>query len=513
MHPFLRLTAGLSAAAVLTACGSTVPLSQQVTGADGLSSVPSAASDGGVAPAANGGATPGGSSSDVLDGNPGTTGAAVTVPTAGPSLPGTNDLSGVVGSTKPIYVGISYVKDAAAAAQAFGFQGATLGDMKLYAQILVDDLNKHGGLKGRKVIPVYFGYDANPGQPSWAQQDAQACAAYTQDTHIEIGLITWSGPGVYECLKKKNIPMLMSGPTGGLSSKTLAQYPNLLWLGGFNMDRRAREQVAVLLRQKYFTKWDAANGGPGALPVKIGIITYDFGDYSTSVNQQMVPAIVAAGVPKPDVVAVAPHDTYDNISKMQAQISSAVLTFKASGVSHVIIWDDNGVSTLLFMQQADSQDFHPRYGINSGNNLRVVTKIVSKQQLAGAIGMGWVPRTDIDEADGPTSKYANSARKSCYALMKEKEATGSGFNETSAMMYCATFYGLRDRWSAMPQPSAAGLRASFEAFGSAFVDPEVPATWMSPTQHDGLGGIYDYAYDIGCGCMKYTSGVQPLRRG
>jgi hypothetical protein len=226
----------------------------------------------------------------------------------------------------------------------------------------------------------------------------------------------------------------------------------------------------------------------------------------------MVGAIVHAGYPKPDVVAVAPHDTYDNISKMQAQISSAVLTFKASGVSHVIIWDDNGVSTLLFMQQADSQGYHPRYGINSGNNLRVVTKVVTKQQLQGAIGMGWVPRMDLDEADGPTSKYANSARRSCYARMQKAEATGSGFNETSAMMYCATFDALQDRWAAMAAPSAAGLVASLEAFGATFVDPEVPATWMSKRQHDGLGGIYDYAYDVDCGCMKYTSGVQQLSR-
>ena len=515
MHPFLRLTAGLSVAAVLTACGSTVPLSQQGVSSDGLSGGgPAGVADGtGAVGSSTGGGLVGGTTGYVG----GTSGAAGTsggvVATEGPSLPGTDDLSGVVGSPKPSYVGISYVKDAAAAAQAFGFQGATLGDMKLYAQILVDEANKHGGLAGRKIVPVYYGYDANPGQPSWAQQDAQACAAYTQDTHIEIGLITWSGPGVYECLKKQNIPMMMSGPTGGLSRKLLAKYPNLIWLGGFSMERRAKEQVAALLRQKYFSKWDTNNGGPGALPVKIGIITYDFDDYTTSVNQEMVPAIMAAGYPKPDVVSVAPHDTYDNISKMQAQISSAVLTFKASGVSHVIIWDDNGVSTLLFMQQADSQKYHPRYGINSGNNLRVVTKIVAKEQLQGAIGMGWVPRMDLDEADQPTSKYANSARKSCYARMQKAQATSSGFNETSAMMYCATFDALRDRWAAMAQPSAAGLVASLEGFGSRFVDPEVPATWMSRTQHDGLGGIYDYAYDLSCTCMKYTSGVEMLTRG
>ena len=507
-----RLAAALSVGALLAACGSTVPLSQQAAGssADGLTNNPSstvAGSTDGSTQAGSGdlGGSVGTGSGDASTQAGGVTGSDV-------SGQGPEVSLGPTGSKKPIYLGISYVKDAAAAAQAFGFQGATLGDMKLYAQILVDDANKHGGLGGRKIVPVYFGYDANPGQPSWEQQDAEACAAYTQDTHIEIGLITWSGPGVYECLKQKHIPMLMSGPTGGLSESLLKKYPQLIWLGGFNMERRATAEVASLLHQKYFSKWDSTNGGPGALPVKIGIITYDFDDYTTSVKNQMVPAIMAAGYPKPDVVAVAPHDTYDNISKMQAQISSAVLTFKASGVSHVIIWDDNGVSTLLFMQQADSQGYHPRYGVGSGNNLQVVTRIVSKSQLNGAVGMGWVPALDVADAKDPASKYANPARKSCYALMKKQQATGSGFNEVSAMMYCATFYALEDRWAHMAAPSAAGLVGALEGFGSSFVDPEVPATFMSARQHDGLGGIYDYEYIASCSCMKYTSGVQQLAR-
>jgi hypothetical protein len=226
-----------------------------------------------------------------------------------------------------------------------------------------------------------------------------------------------------------------------------------------------------------------------------------------------VHGIVAAGYPKPQVVAVAPHDSYDNISKMQAQIDNAVLSFRASGVTHVILWDDNGVETLFFMQQADSQNYRPRYGVNSGNNLQTVEKVVSSNQIRGAIGIGWVPLMDIAAAKSPTSKYANSARRACYKLMRDKGAAGgSGFNETSAMMYCATVWALQNRWKAMAQPLVAGLIASFENFGSGFVDPQVPATYLSRTRHDGAAAVYDYRYDAQCGCMNYSGGLHYLSR-
>jgi hypothetical protein len=168
------------------------------------------------------------------------------------------------------------------------------------------------------------------------------------------------------------------------------------------------------------------------------------------------------------------------------------------------------VASLFFMQTAESQQYRPRYGINSGNNMQVVSRVVDARQLAGATGIGWVPHMDIPEAKEPTSKYSNSARRTCHALMKANQATGSGFNETSAMMYCASFFALEDRWEHMAVPSVSGLIASFEAFGSAFVDPSVPASFYSARQHDGLGGVYDYLFDSDCGCMAYRGGVHPL---
>jgi hypothetical protein len=512
MPSLARVSAALCLGLTLAACGSTVPAGQQTAvggaGGDlgGNPAVPGAVGDVGTGTTGTAIGTTGGTT-----GAAATSGGVVSAPgSAGQAVdPGT----AITRRTGPISVGIAYVKDAAAGFEALGIQGGTLGDMRLYSQILVDDINKRGGLAGRKIVPVFFAYDVNPGTPSLEQQDAQACATFTQDNHIEVGLVTFAGEGVYSCLSRKGIPMLQSGPTGGIGSGLLRKYPNLIVLGGFNLDRRATEEVHALVRQKYFSPWDTINGAPGKAPVKIGIITYDFPGWRESANGPLAQGVVAAGFAKPQVVAVAAHDSYDNLAKMQGQLSNAELSFRAAGVTHVIIWDDNGVSTLFFMQNAEKQGYRPRYGITSGNNMKLLSSgLVSERQLTGATGMGWVPAFDIPEADSPTSSYANSARRRCYSLMKTHQATGQGYNENSAMMYCAKFFALENRFKAMATPSPAGLVASLEAFGTSFVDPNVPSHYLSHRQHDGLGGIYDYFYSSACSCMQYSKALRPLAR-
>ena len=518
-----RLTAGACLGLALAACGTTVPVSQQsgtgLTTGDGLggaastsgTSGPSGSSTG----SALGGSTTGGSTGSG-SGGLGTTGGGAGTGT-GSSVGGSGGAApgAVVGSTKPIQVGITFVKDAAAGLQAIGVQGATLGDMQRYAQAFVDEANAHGGLGGRKIQPVFFGYDVNPGSASYDQQDAQACALFTQDNHIEVAIVNFAGSALNECMRKRGIPQLEDGPTGGVSESTLKQYSDLVVLGGFNLDRRARQQVPAMVREKYFSAWDNINGKAGATqPVKVGVITYDYPGFKPAVQGSMLPALKAAGYAATKVVYVPAHDSYDDLSKMQPQINNAVLDFRASGITHVIIYDDNGVASLFFMQAAQNQKYHPRYGINSGNNMQVLIKLVDASQLNGAIGIGWDPSFDIADAKSPTSKWANSARRSCYQLMVSKKiSTGQGFNETSEMMYCSVIRALKNRWDAMPTKAASNLIASINTYGSSFVDPQVDLTWLSPTQHDGNGGVYDYYYDTPSGTMKYSGGIHALPRG
>src|SRR4051794_28015501 len=82
-----------------------------------------------------------------------------------------------------IYVGISYSTNADALNQAAGVTNAAVGDEKGYGNAVIDDINRHGGIAGRRVVPVWHDYDGTSTDTSAVQEQA-ACADYTQDHHV-----------------------------------------------------------------------------------------------------------------------------------------------------------------------------------------------------------------------------------------------------------------------------------------------------------------------------------------
>ena len=501
------------ASLALAGCGSTVngvPNQQSLANglSDGLSTAGGTTAETGVgSAAANDGAT--------LPASTVSTGATTTQGTDAATSPGTSS-SGVtspsVTPTKPIVIGITYSKDAGAGLAAIGASGAgTLGDQLAYAKIVVDDANVHGGFHGRKIQPVYFGYDPNPGAPSIPQQDQTACATFLDDNHVELAMVNLAGESLITCLQKRKIPMVAEGNIAGLSATFYKQNPSLFEFGAFNLDRRAGEQVRALKRQGYFTGWNTSKGAAGNAPVKVGVIAYDSPSWVDATKNSLVPALAAAGVSKPEVVFVATHDSYSNLTAMQSQIQAAVLNFKAHGVTHVIISDNNGVSTLFFMTNASNQGYRPRYGVNSGNNMELMSRLADKSQLEGAIGIGWNPLMDLGKAN-EGGHYANAGRKACDALMSAHGQSGSGYNEGFALAACSTMTVAKSRYDTLQTLSSGAFLQAMAQLGGSYAPLITPAAYLSATRHDGLGGIRDYKFDSGCKCMVYASKVVLLSR-
>ncbi|MDP9100808.1 MAG: hypothetical protein M3N21_01480 [Actinomycetota bacterium] len=507
--------------AAVTGCGSTAQSARTLDAGSAADAGLSTASGlGGVAGQAQGlGAGAGGGLAGRTSGVTGPTGVATGSTTTSAVPGGPTGGSGPAPVTfqgrtvTPIEVGITYVKDPAAGFQAIGVQGATLGDQKGYATAVVNDVNKHGGLGGRPISPVFYQYSADPGASTIPQQDQQACATLTQDHHVALAVLHLSGSDLVDCLQKRNVPMIEEGSIRAVLDRTLQRDSLYYGIGGFSLDRRSREQVRALVRQKYFDKWDNLNGGPSAIaPVKVGVITYNKPDWVTAADGPMTSALRAAGYP-PETVVVASHDSYDQLGQMETQISAALLKFKADGVTHVIIMDDNGVATLFFMRDAQNQNYRPRYGITSGNNMHLLASgLVDPSQLTGATGIGWIVTGDTDAGKVPTGKYATPNRTRCNAVMSQAGfAGGSGYNEGSALAYCTAFDVLRGRWPLMSAPGPGQWNQVMDGLGSSYADPVTPATYVAGGRHDGLGGIYDYFYSASCKCMAYSAHVQPLQ--
>src|SRR5205085_2589904 len=106
--------------------------------------------------------------------------------------------------------------------------------------------------------------------------------------------------------------------------------------------------------------------------------------------------------------------------------------FRQDGVTHVILRDERGLLTLLFLNNAQSQHYFPRYGFTTQNGPQTLADPgdIPKQQLRGSMGIGWSPQLDITPAqntdEGP---YSNAARRRCIALYK---AHGITFADTNA---------------------------------------------------------------------------------
>lgn len=415
-------------------------------------------------------------------------------------------------SRPTVTVGITYAKPAGAGFAAIGAAGLTLGDQLAFANAVVADANAHRGLGGRKILPVFFGFDANPGAAPIPQQEQQACAFFTEDHHVEF-VMGLGGANMIACLSKRGVTYVSEGSSTSSVASTFLRNPTHFELSGFNLDRRASTQVNALVREGYFAKWDAVNGGPGVTPVKVGILTYNTPEFSSSARGPLAKALADAGYKSPTVVEVSYHDSYDNLGAAQAQIQGAALRFKSTGVTHVIIWDDNGISTLFFLSNAESQGYRPRYGINSGNNMQLLVgkKLVNQRQAVGAIGIGWRAVEDVAEGANRTGKYSNAARRACDRIMTSRGADISQATaESAALGFCATMTAIKSRYDVTTIHTSGALAKAMDTLGSSYSSPITPATRIGPGRHDGLDAAYDYLYSAACTCMAYRGNPNPL---
>ena len=132
-----------------------------------------------------------------------------------------------------------------------------------------------------------------------------------------------------------------------------------------------------------------------------------------------------------------------------------------------------------------------------------------KQQLAGAVGIGWLPGIDITPAENPDNgPYSNDARRRCVALFQAHGITFSDANaKVVGLANCNDFWFLRDAVAAGGSVlSRAAFQTGVHKLGGSFQSTTVFATFFGPDQHDGVSAIRYWAYNTSCSCMRYTSG-------
>ena len=464
---------------------------------DGSGAQPLEGPAGGVAGGTSGGGSTGGSDSAGGSGTAGggsgtadggTTGAGGGT-TGGGAASGSSLGPGV--TAKEIKLGIPYCNDCAAGNAAIGAGGDDPGDTRRYYQAALDVVNSRGGVLGRKLVPVW--HELSVSDNIDASQQA-ACERFTKDT--QVAAINMRGEIIASCAKKAGVMVMGSGGT----KLVFDRYPNLFSPAGIRLEGLYGMTVNAMVKagwHKPVAPWPTG---------KIGLITWQTNEYEYAMKEGYLKAMRANGLKAEDVRYIAVPQNANSIADASAAISNAVLAFRQKGIDHVFIGDGpagifTGVGlTLLFLQNAQSQSYFPRYGFNSNNGPDFPNH--PKEQLAGMIAID-----SYDEAKSKDEGIAlNPARERCFDIMRKKGLpVGDSQTQMFALNGCEAVFFAEAVLKRAGGSSLDRVIPGAHSLGTSYRSPFTYGTRIRPGQQDGVYLFRNLRFESGCSCLKYTS--------
>jgi ABC-type branched-subunit amino acid transport system substrate-binding protein len=299
--------------------------------------------------------------------------------------------------------------DASDAGHNAGLHSLDFGDMKGMAQAVADDVNRRGGLYGRKLVPVYYDASTARAVSDPAQVAQEACTKWTQDRPVATIVLTTPvlvTDDLLACAARHDTPVSAHSTVTFTEADYRRYRPYLTLTDNISHDRLVRPWVSRLSALGYFGGWDSAAGKAGAAPVRVGIVyqSTPAADHGTAL---LVAALRARHVEVPDVL------TTSGITDT-ASIQGAIVRFRRDGVTHVFL---DFAASVTFPTAAEQQRYRPRYAVNSQDEIAAFLEANSPPaQLHGALGVGWMPPSDVDSDQDP---HASPGAAACAALMRK----------------------------------------------------------------------------------------------
>ena len=393
---------------------------------------------------------------------------------------------GVTATT--VNVGLVYSSDAAAGDAAIGAAGASAGDTRTYYTAMANYLNAHGGLAGHRISILWFDVKTASAE-TVEQQEQSACAFWTQDHKV---LALPGGNDILNACAEKAHAFAVG--VGSEVSSTFQKYPHYVDPVSFRIDRLGPVTVNGLDSQKYFAG-------------KLGLVTWDDPNYVFAMQHGYAPALAAKHIAYRDVAYIGVPQTLGAVSDMSAAVRSAIVKFQSEGIDHVIVqdgpagvWAGTGL-TFEWFNQAKSQHYYPRYGMNSYNSPG--WSVLPADQQHGGLAVTWADNDPSYDAGWKV----NQARVACFKIMNDAGVTVNGSNlnaEGVAAGACDIFSVMKLALDHAPNLTADGFIAGVNQLTRGFPSALVYGTHLSPTQHDGGDKVRNSYFDDACSCMKFT---------
>lgn len=217
-------------------------------------------------------------------------------------------------------------------------------DQKANVAAIIADMNAHGGIACRKVVPRF--YEGNPLDSTSLQQ---VCLKVAQDHpfYVVDNGAFFLYPQLTACFADHQLPIYTPGLLP--QSTQRAKYPYLF--AGAVMEVVDRNTVLALGQRGWFA---AGNGFK-----KLGLLLRSC---NAALPGELMSWLATVGVPASNVVK---HDSgCPTATAPPSDTQQAVLDFKTSGVTHVLVAEDE-IDFPNFTTLAERQGFRPKYAVPS----------------------------------------------------------------------------------------------------------------------------------------------------
>lgn len=419
-----------------------------------------------------------------------TSGAAVDrpLPTAtgviGKGLPGTAD-------TSPITLGILDTGTANAAASAIGANYSTSTSGSAVTRAMVHWYNAHGGIAGRRIVPVEYTVDAT--SPSYQTQLEAACADFTQDHHVAatISVIANAYYADYEaCLTKKGVPDF-TGPTGGTDDHDLAAYPGMVSVTAPTTNRRFSTMLNRFADSGYLTPKD-----------KVGVVleTCPYNERAWTATIAPLVQRLHLDVQRRDVACV--HGFADAGAFISA-VAGTVLPFRTAGVNRVLFVSNfEGIALLSFENNASSQSYAPSYALTSTTGGASLADQYTDAQMSRMRGVGWTPVLDVTRR-----VLASSTTSRCRAMLKSEGIQPASKADDLLDLVCDQFFLLEAALkAARGNADRSSLLAAVRSLGTSYTSAyTLSGATDYRTRRDGPRLFAIWGFKASCSCMDYLS--------
>jgi ABC-type branched-subunit amino acid transport system substrate-binding protein len=253
--------------------------------------------------------------------------SAGTTPTTAANAPADTSLAdGVTPTTIKLGVALVDFKEI----EQFTDTIRTTAEQKQIYDIYINDINAHGGIAGRKVVPVYKYYS-----PLGSANILPLCTSFAQDDHVfaVVGtFIDFSGDA-QTCIAKQEKRVLM---TFNLTQAIMDKSPPGLIVTAGSIPERAGAILLALMKKQ------------GTLKGKTVAILGDTNETAV-VKGTIEPALKATGA-KTGTTAILSVGTTGDTTAAQAQLDSFIEKWKTEGVNALFL-SGNLASTKQFVQK------------------------------------------------------------------------------------------------------------------------------------------------------------------